>query len=172
MRSVPRLILWTGPKHSGKTTALTKLIDRARLKGIDVAGILAPSVYVCDKLLGFDILDVKTNRRCVLARLDIQGSQRIGKFVLSDEGIELGRSALQSACSSASSLIVVDEYGPLELAYGGWRTQVDELIDEYPATILLVVRDELADRVTQLYSHNVVQIIPCHQPDAIDQVIN
>ena len=169
--SSSRLILWTGPKHSGKTTTLSSLIYLARLKGVSVAGILAPSFYIDDKLVGFDIVDLQSSERCPLARLDAQGTQKIGDFVLRQEGIELGRSAMQRACSSTAALIIVDEYGPLELKGGGWRSQVDEVIAKQVGIILLVVRDELADQVAQLYSQTAVQVVPCHRPGAIERVI-
>lgn len=167
-----RLLLWTGPKHSGKTTTLTSLIYLARLKGITVAGILAPSVYIDDKLVGFDIIDLDTNQRCPLARVDTQGAESVGQFVFTDQGLDLGRSALQFASTLSDGLTVVDEYGPLELAGNGWRPQVDELIAKPPGIILLVVRDELSDRVVQAYSSSGAQIVPCHQADAIERVLS
>jgi nucleoside-triphosphatase THEP1 len=50
-----RLILWTGPKHCGKTTIATKLTQIARAEGFNVAGLLAPPLYRNSKLLGFDV---------------------------------------------------------------------------------------------------------------------
>lgn len=167
-----RLILWTGPKHSGKTTTLTSLIYLARLKGIAVAGILAPSVYIDDKLAGFDIVDLDTNQRTTLSRRGAQGSQTVGQFVFTDQGLELGRSALQSVLISKTELIVIDEYGPLELAHRGWRTQVDRLIAETAGIVLLVVRDELAQQVSQLYPQPPALFVPAAEPDSIDRVLD
>lgn len=62
------LILWTGPKHSGKTTAAARLVQAARAEGWAIAGCLAPSLYENDRLIGFDILDLRTGRRATLAR--------------------------------------------------------------------------------------------------------
>lgn len=166
-----RLILWTGPKHSGKTTTLSSLIYLARLKGITVAGILAPSVYIDNKLVGFDIVDLQTNHRSPLSRCDAQGPESVGQFAFTQQGLALGRSALQSALTSAPDLIVVDEYGPLELDHRGWRTQVDCLIEGSPAVILLVVRDELADDVAGLYPQTPALIVSSAEPDAIAQVL-
>ena len=98
-------------------------------------------------------------------------SKNCMQFVFSDEGLDLGRAALQYAANLTSGLIVVDEFGPLELEGRGWRTEVDAIVCGSPALILLVVRDELADRVSQIYSQKSSQLISCHQPDAIDRVI-
>ena len=167
-----RLLLWTGPKHSGKTAVVSRLADRAGQQSISVAGILAPSVYQHQQLVGFDIVDLQTNQRRPLARRHAQGSQQVGQFVFTDEGIEFGRLALQSASSLSDGLIVVDEFGPLELEGGGWRRDVDSLICDSPAVVILVVRDELADRVAQIYSRQTPQIISCRQPDAFDRVVS
>ena len=163
--------MWTGPKHSGKTTTLAQLIDRARLKGISVAGILAPSIYVHDKLIGFDIVDLRTLQRCSLARLDVPGRECVGEFVFTDQGLELGRSALEFTTDSTADLIIIDEYGPLELAHRGWRPQTDRLIAGASGTVLLVVRDELVDRVVRTYPQTAALIVPFSAPDAIDRVI-
>ena len=53
-----RLVIWTGPKHSGKTTAAALLAGRARGRGLDVAGVLAPSVIRGGELVGFDVVDL------------------------------------------------------------------------------------------------------------------
>ena len=55
-----KLVLWTGPKHSGKSSALGQLIARSVAEGISVAGILAPSIYQRGRLVGFDVVDVVT----------------------------------------------------------------------------------------------------------------
>ena len=51
-----KLVLWTGKKHSGKTTAAARLAQTARAEGFAVAGSLAPSTYRNGRLIGYDIL--------------------------------------------------------------------------------------------------------------------
>ena len=58
-----RLILWTGAKHSGKTTGVLKLAGAARAAGFQVAGVAAPSVYDAGRLVGFDLADLRTGKR-------------------------------------------------------------------------------------------------------------
>ena len=62
------LVLWTGKKHSGKTTAAAKLAQNARAEGFVVAGLLAPSTHCNGRLIGYDILDLRNKNRASLAQ--------------------------------------------------------------------------------------------------------
>lgn len=151
------LLLWTGEKHSGKTTAAMRLVDSVRADGFSVAGLLAPSIYCQGELVGFDALDIATDAKCPLARRVQKGETlppdtvRAGRFRLLPEGIELGEEALRSQAAQAADLVVIDEFGPLELDGGGWRPAVDALVGRQRGAVLLVVRRELAEAVRRLY---------------------
>ncbi len=147
-----RLIIWTGNKHSGKTTTTAKLAQTARGQGFDVAGVLAPSVYRDGVLFGFDVCDLRTNARVVLARRRDSDGQT-GPFVFLSEGLELGRAALSLNVAGSADLVIVDEFGPLELNGDGWRKNVDLLIRSSEALILLVVRQQLVQQVQSLYAN-------------------
>jgi len=144
-------VLWTGPRHSGKTTAAGKLIEHARADRHTVAGILAPSVWQDDRLMGFEVLDLATGRRRRLATRGLAGSETTGKFAFDADGLALGRAALSGRAAMTADLVVVDEFGPLELQGGGWRAQVDRLVEEADGLVLLVVRHALAEPVAGLY---------------------
>lgn len=166
-----KLILWTGEKHSGKTTSVAGLVETARAEGFGVVGILAPSVYQNGKLLGFDVLDLRNEARAPLARLRVGGSRQ-GKFDFLAEGLKLGNTALNSANAGSTDLIIVDEFGPLELDGQGWRKNVDSLVDTSNLLIVLVVRQELADRVQQLYGDSRSQKLHAAEAKSADTVIS
>ena len=65
-----KLVLWTGPRHSGKTTTASDLVKTAHKEGFIVAGLLAPSLYDNGELIGFDALDIKNDTRKPLARFN------------------------------------------------------------------------------------------------------
>ena len=165
------LVLWAGPKHSGKTTALTELASRGRQGSVSVGGFLAPSLYEDRQLLGFDIVDVATGRRRVLARRGASGGERIGCFSLAEEGLAFGRAVLEQLPRSVR-LCLVDEYGPLELAGGGWRGAVDGLIRRTSAWVVLAVRQELVERVAEVYRGLSPRVVPFDEPGAIDRVLD
>jgi nucleoside-triphosphatase len=165
---MPRqVMLWVGPKHSGKTTIAARLVEAARGGGFVVAGCLAPSVYADGLLVGFDIINLRSSERTPLARRDV-GHQ---SFQFLAEGLSLGNEALGPTATKGADLIVIDEYGPLELKSQGWRAATDRLMTSTDAVLLLVVREELADIVLQLYGSISTRKLVASQPGSIDEVL-
>ncbi|MBN1341460.1 MAG: DUF2478 domain-containing protein [Phycisphaerae bacterium] len=146
-----KVVLWSGPQHSGKTTALARLVERARAEGHVVAGILAPSRWQEGQLVGFDVVDLASAKRAALATRDGDGQERIGCFAFDSAGLELGRVALGRSSTARADLVIIDEYGPLELEGGGWRRWVDGLVQRSSGVVLLVVRRDITETVAGLY---------------------
>ena len=113
-----KLILWTGEKHCGKTTSAVNLTKIAHSEGFVVAGILAPSIYNNNQLLGFDAVDLRNETRVPLAR------RKSGQFTFSAEGLKLGNAALSEAATKSADLVIIDEFGPMELNGRLWRSTV------------------------------------------------
>lgn len=165
-----QVILWTGPRHSGKTTRAARLVQAARADGFVVAGCLAPSVYVNDALIGFDLVNLHNNQKAPLAlRESSRAKGRRFRFLA--EGLALGNEALGPAATQDADLIIIDEFGPLELAHGGWRAATDRLMTATNAVLLLVVREELAAEVQQLYQAGAIERLIAAQLESIDEVL-
>jgi len=81
------------------------------------------------------------------------------------------KGCLSPASTKFTELIIVDEFGPLELRGDGWRKDVDSLLALSNALILLVVRRELAHRVQELYAGVPSRILPAIEPESIDKII-
>jgi len=162
--------LWTGPKHSGKTTSATKLAQIASAEGFNVAGLLSPGLYHNSKLLGFDVLDLHSQRRTPLARRTISQS-KAGPFTFISDGLKLGNAALSAEATKSADLVIVDEFGPLELNNEGWRKNVDSLLISSNAVVLLVVRRELTDTVRQVYANVPCRKLAATEGNSIDEVI-
>jgi nucleoside-triphosphatase THEP1 len=105
-----------------------------------------------------------------LAERKPKGIDVVG-FTFRDEGIQLGKRALQSVIRSPADLVVVDEYGPLELDGRGWRRDVDSLLDSRIPVLLLVVRDGVVGSVRQLYDAFTPHIIKAADPHAVSKVV-
>lgn len=165
-----KLILWTGEKHCGKTTSVAKLVKIARAKGFNVAGLLAPSLYRNGILIGFDVLDLRNEARAPLARRETDASKP-GPFTFFADGLKLGNAALSATATKSADLVTVDEFGPFELNGRGWRKNVDSLLASSNAVIVLVVRQELADAVWQLYADFPRQKLAATEPTSIGKVI-
>ncbi|HUU09885.1 MAG TPA: nucleoside-triphosphatase [Phycisphaerae bacterium] len=166
-----KVVLWVGPKHSGKTTALARLVEAATGRGFAVAGLLAPAIYRDDLLAGFDAVDVATGRSRPLARWVEGGEGDAGRFTFHPDGLDFGRAALGADAVRSAALVVVDEFGPLELRGAGWRVAVDGLLAISTGTVLLVVREELSDDVARLYARWAPQRVAAGDAQAIDRVL-
>lgn len=161
-----KVILWVGEKHSGKTTSAADLAQAARDEGFNVAGLLAPSLYHDGRLIGFDALDLGNEKRAPLARRQTNPGES-GQFAFITDGLKLGNAALSAEATNFADLIIVDEFGPLELNGDGWRKNIDSLMASSDAVILLVVRRELADEVRQLYADTPCRKLAATDPNSI-----
>jgi nucleoside-triphosphatase THEP1 len=164
------IILWTGPKHSGKTTSAARLVEAARCRGFLVAGCLAPSVHADDVLFGFDLVDLTSGERAPLTRRTIEQGQH-GSFQFLADGLSLGEEALGPPATEDADLIIVDEYGPRELKSQLWRRATDRLMSSTDAVLLLVVREELVDEVLRLYAGPATRKLDALVPESVDEVL-
>jgi len=165
-----KLVLWTGEKHSGKTTSAAKLVETARGEGFNVAGLLALSLYRDGELLGFDAIDLQNETRAPLAKCNTD-ADKTERFTFLSEGLKLGNAALSAAAAKSADLVIVDEFGPLELDGRLWRENVDSLLASSSALILLVVRQELADAVRRVYKDFPCRNLAAIEPESIGKVI-
>ena len=165
-----KLILWMGQKHCGKTTSVAKLAQLVRDEGFKVAGVLAPSLYHKGKLIGFDVIDLQSEARAPLARRKVDKSDTTS-FTFIDAGFELGNAALRPSAANFAEIIIVDEFGPLEVDGGGWRRGVDLLLRSTDALILLVVRQELVEQVQRLYATITCRLLAATESQSVDEVI-
>jgi nucleoside-triphosphatase THEP1 len=138
----------TGATGAGKTTVVGQVIERLRARGLRVAGILAPGHVTAGRRTGFDLVNLATGERVVLAR---EGQPPPGqhaqwsRFSFDAAGLELGRRALGPDAAGAH-VVVVDEVGPFELSGGGWADALDAL-RRFDGATILVVRESLVEEV-------------------------
>jgi nucleoside-triphosphatase len=165
-----KLVLWVGPKHSGKTTSVARLAQKANSEGFNVAGVLAPSVYDDDRLTGFEVVDLRTGKRLPLANRQITRGM-VGEFNFTKAGLEFGRNALSSEVVKSAELIIVDEFGPLELEGKGWRKDIDSILSNIDALVVLVVRNEIAEKVQSLYKNIPAERLAADGVQSIEKVM-
>lgn len=162
--------MFTGRKHSGKTTAANRLARQVRSKGFNVAGLLAPSVYKDSRLVGFGVVDLRGDRQIKMANRRTAEDEG-GRWEFTKEGLKLGKAALNPSAASSADLIIVDEFGPLELDGGGWRKEVDSLLASTDVPVMLVVRQELEGPVQKLYENYPSTKLAATKKDSINKVI-
>jgi nucleoside-triphosphatase THEP1 len=165
-----QIVLWTGPRHSGKTTAAAKLAKQAQDQGLAVAGLLAEAFHRDGRLAGFEGVDLGSGRRKVMALPPVEGGSNKA-FVVTDEGMRFGRRVLDEAAAGKADVVIVDEFGPLELAGKGWRGAINRLACGFPGTLVLVVRSELAPNVQRLYADRQCRVVDATTPGAVQELL-
>ncbi len=147
--------LLTGPQGSGKTTFLMALAEELRRRGKTPGGIAAPVLLERGERTGYDLLDLETGERVALARKNVAPTGiRTGPFTFDPASIAFGERALTSAAAHGCDVIAVDEIGPLELAGKGWAQSLDSLLRCEPHALLIVVRPDLLQQVTERWNLN------------------
>ena len=81
------------------------------------------------------------------------------------------KAALEAGDPLPEPVIIIDEFGPLELAGGGWRRNVDSLLRSTGALILLVVRDELLETVENIYQDIPARVLAALEPSSAAEVV-
>lgn len=156
--------VYTGPRHAGKTTRLAAFCREWRAAGRGVDGFLSPSRTVRhgkdEEPAGYDLFEIKTEIvRPFLRREGTPdagltsgggpGGERIGPWILLPDGLTRAREIIRRA--SPDDLLVVDEFGPLELQGGGVRVALDEALKTPGRRALVVVREELRGAFLETY---------------------
>ena len=144
-------MLITGSSGCGKTTFCRKIIDSARREGARVGGVLAPAVHFDGIPVGADAVDLATGNSAPITRLASGESLRAlgeSRWIAMRPGLDLARAALERALRQRFDLIVVDEFGTLELAGGGIRQEAADAWNS-GRDVLLVARASIADDVVR-----------------------
>ena len=103
--------------------------------------------------LGYDVLNIRTGERTILCRNEPGATGiNIGDWIFRNEGIQSGNSAIDQLSLIGCSLVIVDEVGPLELENKVWSSSLNLLIGSSPCPLILVVRENLIERVKDRWS--------------------
>ncbi len=129
MRLRNRLLFLTGFPGVGKTTVLIKTTEVLRAGGRTVGGMISREIREHGERIGFEIVNLKSGRRGLLAHVDQCNGPRIGKYHVNVAELEdVGVSAISEAIES-SDVIAIDEIGPMELSSEQFKNAVVSAID-------------------------------------------
>lgn len=135
----PKIVLLTGGRQIGKTTALSEAVRRLQDAGVRVSGVLTQRAGPHD----LAAIELHTGARYPLTDpyRDIPGAPT-PNFVMNEAAFARSTAAL--ATSFPTQVFVLDEIGPLELRHHhGWVSVLDLLRRESYALAFIVVRPEL-----------------------------
>jgi nucleoside-triphosphatase len=123
-------IMITGMPGIGKTTLISNVIEIVKEKGYIVGGMITQEIRDKQKRLGFEILDIHTGKKGILAHTNLKKGSKIGKYVVNVEDLdEVGVAAITNSLNRTEiDLVVVDETGPMELTSEDFRKTVSMAI--------------------------------------------
>jgi len=131
-------IFITGPPRSGKTTLVMEALSRLKKFPHAYAGFITPEVRAGGERVGFDVLLLPSSESIVLARKDrITGSSmKHGSYWLNpDAGKKISLFLRETIENPEVSLLVIDEIGPMELAFREFEGAVLEAISSSKSII-------------------------------------
>lgn len=114
-------ILITGLPGCGKSTLIEKLTA-----GRKVGGISTPEVRRGGQRWGFEIVDLSSGEKGILAAVDIKEGPVVGKYRVNLKDLdEIGSEALEEAIKNrGAEIIVIDEIGKMECFSGRFKRAV------------------------------------------------
>lgn len=144
-----KLLIYTGPVISGKSTRLLSFVQNRK----DVGGILSPLIdgkkYLYDISSGKKKLleaDSKENEVNILT---------VGRYKFQKKVFEWAKEVLLKASVENYAYLIIDEIGPLEFEGKGLAPVANEIISKnisYLPRILVVVRETLMAKFLEHFS--------------------
>lgn len=152
-QSTSRLLMLTGQLGAGKTTFCRSLASHTRLQGWDVAGLLSPAIFDGKIKTGILVEDIRTGEMHSLASSSPCPSfdLPIGDWHFARSSMAWCNKILEN--SMPCDLLIIDELGPLELAYHtGWLAALKILRGNEYKVALVVIRPMLQDLASRLFN--------------------
>jgi nucleoside-triphosphatase len=118
----------TGQPGSGKSTAFLRCVEDLRSSGLTVGGISTPERRDQVRRLGFDVVNLDSWKRAVMASVDVQSAARMGRYGVDVEGFELVALPALEHAVEACDVVGIDEIGRMELYSGAFRSMVESLM--------------------------------------------
>ncbi len=158
----PHLFLITGLSGAGKTTWCGEVVQRARARGLRVAGLWSPAVLADGRKIGIDMVDLHTLERRRLANLRGKEATAVStiQWAFDEAVIAWGNAVL--AHLPESDLLVIDELGPLEFMRGEGLLAGLQVIDNGRYRVAcVVIRPSLLPEAQARWPHaHIINPVP------------
>jgi len=108
-------IILTGFPGIGKTTAIQKINDYLKFRGVKTGGFITFEERKNGKRIGFKIVDISSLKEDWLAHVSLFDGPQIGKYKVNVKAVDdIGVKAVLKALKEAD-VVLIDEVGPMEM---------------------------------------------------------
>ena len=135
-----RRFLLTGMPGSGKSTVVRRCVERLRAAGLTVGGISTPEVRRGGRRVAFEVVDLATGRRGLMASVDIRSPHRVGRYGVDVEGFEAVALPALRYAEESCDVICIDEIGRMELYSKVFEEAVKRILEGVKPVIAVVHR--------------------------------
>ena len=135
------IIVLTGAPGVGKTTAIIRIVQALKERGVKVGGIVSRELRTTTTRIGFEFIDLSTNDRHVLASITGNGT-RVGKYFVNIAGCRFAAERLTNAIRN-SDIIFCDEIGPMELKSKDFIYAIKNLLYVEKKVVVVVLHQKL-----------------------------
>jgi nucleoside-triphosphatase len=143
-----RLLLLTGSPGVGKTTVLLRVVECLKAKGYSIGGMVSREVRSREARVGFEVLDLSSDRRGWLAHVNQPSGPQVGKYRVNLEDLNsIGAEAIMEAVDKCD-VIAIDEVGPMELFSEKFKEAVKRAV-ECGKVVVGVVHWKARDRLIE-----------------------
>jgi len=118
----------TGRPGSGKSTLLLRCVEGLRRLGFTVGGIATPELRREGRRVGFNVVDLASGRRALLAGVEVASSFRVGRYGVDLTGFESVALPALDYAEGSCDVVCIDEIGRMELFSRPFKRRVEELI--------------------------------------------
>ena len=154
-----RNFLLVGDRNSGKSALVH---GAAKRLNFSCGGVISIPVTVDGKKVGTDALNIMTGKTATLAREGNSDGIKVGRYMLNEEGLKHGINAIYDAAGKCK-LVVIDEFGPLEMGGGGMAEATDYALGKN--NVLIVIRRKLKDEFLEKYRNYQFEILDARDVD-------
>ena len=143
-----RVLLLTGSPGVGKTTVLLRVVESLKAKGYSVGGMVSREVRSDGVRVGFEVLDLSSDRRGWLAHVNQPSGPQVGKYRVNLEDLNgIGAHAIVKAVEGFD-VVAIDEIGPMELFSEKFKEAVKRAV-ECGKVVVGVVHWKARDRLIE-----------------------
>ncbi len=173
MSESKRVWFLTGEPGIGKTSVLAKTVTQLKSSGYIVGGVISREVRIHGERIGFDLVDIATERRGTLASVTTKMGPKVGKYRVNLQDLaDIGAQALLKA-AGASEVIVCDEVGPMELYSPEFRRAVKQVVESGKPLVGVIhkrVKDPFVEDLKGLPYVEVIEVTEQNRASLSDEL--